>query len=534
MTYTLRPYQRAAVADFLRYFETHAGNPIIVMPAGSGKSLVIAECIRIAVEAGTRCLVTTHVKELVEQDAEKLEALMPPGTVGVYSAGLGRRDTSQPVIVAGIQSVFRKIDELTEAGEFGLVFVDEAHLVPHDKTGRYRELIDALLARNPYLKTVGFTATPFRMKGGYLHAGKSRVFTHIAHSVDIVKLIDEGFLSPIVAKSPETKFDTSNVAVRGGEFVTKALEEIVDDDERVSKAVEEIVTQGADRNSWLVFCCSVKHAQHVAEEIRGHGIRTEIVTGDTASGDRDRLIADFREGRIRCIVNISVLTTGFDAPGTDLVVLLRPTRSAALFVQMVGRGMRIAPGKKDALVLDFGQNVQRHGPINSIQVDAKTDVDGELEAAPTKECPECLSILHAAIRECPDCGFLFPEPKPKHAIRAASVDVIARPKVSVLSVDFMSHARHKGKNGKRDSVVVTYLAGLRQFREWLCFEHGGYAASKAADWWAERSPGTPVPETVADALERLGQGEATRPEEIRIEEGPSQYPNVLARIGAVA
>ena len=140
----------------------------------------------------------------------------------------------------------------------------------------------------------------------------------------------------------------------------------MDRDDVTRAAVAEIVRHGEGRGSWLVFCSGVAHARHVRDAIRGHGVSCETVTGDTPGPERDGILAAFKAGRLRCVTNANVLTTGFDAPGTDLIALLRPTKSVGLYVQMVGRGTRLAEGKEDCLVLDFAGNTARHGPIDTV------------------------------------------------------------------------------------------------------------------------------------------------------------------------
>lgn len=526
MSYTLRPYQQESVDALLAYFQHQKGHPILVLPTGAGKSVILAEIIRLALGWNSRCLMTTHVKELVEQNAEKMEALLPPGVVGVNSAGLGRRDFDHPVICAGIQSVHRHVDRL---GAFDLVLIDECHLVPQERQGRYREMLDELLVLNPRTKVVGLTATPYRMRGGYLHTGADSIFTDIAHEVDVVRLIQEGFLAPLTTKRPKNEIDVSGVKIQGGEFQAKALDLVVGEASRVRLAVEEIVQRGKDRRSWLVFACSVAHAGLILDELRSHGVAAEMVTGKTPKGDRRRLIQDYKDGYLRALVSVGVLTTGFDAPQTDLLAVLRPTRSPGLYVQIMGRGMRIADGKEDCLVLDFGGNALRHGPVNAIQIIDRSASDGEDEA-PAKECPECASVIHAALRECPDCGFLFPEPEVKHRAKAAEEDVLAQPEIVELDVDQVSYMRHRGKGGKPDSLRVTYLCGLKTVSAWRCFEHEGVASKLGRNWWRRRSPGTIAPETVGEALERAAAGELKQPRAIRVEQGAGAYPTVKAEL----
>jgi len=526
MTYTLRDYQETSVDDLIRYFYTNPGHPIVAMPTGSGKSLVIAEFARRALEWGSRVVVATHVKELVEQDYEKLHALLP-GQVGINSAGVGRRDFDHPIVCAGVQSIYRQAHRFQPPD---LLLIDECHLVPHTAGGMYRTLIEAWLEMKPAMRVVGFTATPFRMYRGHLHCGPHRIFTDIAHSVDVVKLIDDGWLSPLVAKRAKGALDLAGIGKKRGEFDAAMVEAAADDDTRVRLAVEEIVERGADRRSWLVFACSVAHAHHVRQELERHGIRTGVVTGKTPKVDRERLIADYRDGVLRALVNVNVLTTGFDAPQTDLLAVLRPTESPVLYVQMMGRGMRIAPGKEDCLVLDFGGNVERHGPINNLSIrrgaGSAEGNGGDVERAPTRVCPDCDSVVHANATECPDCGMQFPRPIARHATQADEAEVVARKRDVVLPVADVSYGVHR-KKGKPDSLKVTYLCGLRTYSEWVCLEHDGYAGEKARAWWRGRTAHeNEAPVSVAEALNR--QEELVRPAAIRVQVG-GKYDRVIGQ-----
>ena len=214
---------------------------------------------------------------------------------------------------------------------------------------------------------IGFTATPYRLDSGMLHEGKGALFTDIAYEVSVRQLIDDGYLCPLVSKAAETKLDVSGVGSRGGEFIPGQLQAAVDLPEITEAAIDEVVRLGADRRSWLAFCAGVEHATHVAEAIRARGFTAATIFGDTPKPERDRIIAAFKRGEIRALASMGVLTTGFNAPGVDLIAMLRPTKSTGLYVQMAGRGTRLAPGKADCLVLDFAGNVARHGPIDAVK-----------------------------------------------------------------------------------------------------------------------------------------------------------------------
>jgi superfamily II DNA or RNA helicase len=365
----LRDYQRAAIDSIYAYFERHDGHPLLVLPTGAGKSIVLAAFVQevLATWPKQRIMMLTHVKELIAQNADKLLALWPRAPLGIFSAGLKSRDTAYPITFAGIQSVYRKPQLF---GHQDLVIIDEAHLVAKSAEGMYRDFLGALAERNPALKVIGLTATPYRLRGGMLHQGDERLFTHIAYDLPVTTLIDRGYLCPLVPKQTTAEIDTSSVHSRAGEFIARELEAAAEAGDNVAKAVEEIVQHGQDRRSWLVFCVGVSHAEAVTAELRRHGVSTALVLGETPAAERDQLLGDYKAGRVRALVNVGVLTTGFDAPETDLLAVLRPTQSTGLYVQIMGRGMRTAPGKDNCIaegelvLTDAGlvpiESVQRH------------------------------------------------------------------------------------------------------------------------------------------------------------------------------
>ena len=317
------------------------------MPTGTGKSVVIAEFIRSALEhwSDTRVLMVTHVKELIEQNHAALKRNWPEAPAGIYSAGLGQKDIAAQVMCAGIQSIYQKAYEVRHCD---LLLIDECHLIPRRSTAMYGTFINELKQLNPALKVVGFTATPFRLDSGSLIEGDDRMFHDIAYELPVLDCIEDGYLSEVVSKATDTTLDVTGVGTSGGDFILKQLEAAVNVDEKTQAAVDEIVAKGRDRGSWLIFCAGVNHAEAVRDIVRERGVTAEMITGATPAVERARIIDDFRRGKLQCVTNMNVLTTGFDAPGVDLIGMLRPTKSPGLFVQMVGRGMRIANGKEDA------------------------------------------------------------------------------------------------------------------------------------------------------------------------------------------
>lgn len=508
---TLRPYQAAAKQSVLDYWSRGGGNPLVDMATGLGKSVTIAELTRDVLDnyPGMRVLMLVHVRELVAQNAAALLRLWPQAPVGIYSAGLGRRDTTQRILFASIQSVYRRAKEI---GEFDIVIIDEAHLVPNGGEGMYRALLDKLREVRPDLRVVGFTATPFRMDSGRLDDGDARLFDEIVYSYGIAKGIDDGWLAPLVSKMGATEIDVSQVAKRGGEFVSGALEAAADDEAITRAAVSEIITRGSDRRSWLTFCSGVKHAHHVRDEFRRQGVHAETITGDTHPGDRARFIEDFKAGRLRVLTNANVLTTGFDAPGLDLIALLRPTLSPGLLVQMLGRGTRLAPDKSDCLVLDFTGTIRRLGPVDTLTVDRRPGRKGpptaKVDDVRAKECPVCKTLAALNTRTCVMCSHEWPLDRARHEAEADDVAILSRdlkrqPPEEISVLTWM--ARRHVKPGSPDSMRVTYSAGLMTFPEWILLEHTGQGRFRAERWWSAHGGALPVPNSVTEALERWGE-----------------------------
>lgn len=401
----LRPYQIAAVDAVYEHLRERDDNPCVVIPTGGGKTPVISTICRDAVtQWNGRVLVLAHVKELLQQSAEKLQLICPDVPIGIYSAGLKRRDTVEPVLVAGIQSVYRRPNEI---GHFDLILVDECHLIPADGEGMYLSFLEAAKEINPHVRVIGFTATPFRLKSGMI-CGPENILNHVCYEVGVKELIRDGYLSPLISKAGKAKADTSALHVRAGEFVADEVEALMDGDDIVRDACNEISEHTSDRAACLIFAASVAHAEHVADVLsEATGCDVGCIFGHTVSEDRDDIIGCFKSGSLKYLVNVNVLTTGFDAPHVDCVVLLRPTLSPGLYYQMVGRGFRLAEGKNDCLVLDFGGNVLRHGPVDALTIKEPGKGDGE---APAKECPECQAIIAASFTACPHCGYEFPPP----------------------------------------------------------------------------------------------------------------------------
>jgi len=509
----LRDYQQEAVAAVYDHLRTRDDNPCVVIPTGGGKTPVIAQVCKDAVTLWNgRILVLAHVKELLEQTARTLSEMAPELDIGVYSAGLGSRDTEHAVIVAGIQSVYRRAPEL---GRFDLIMIDEAHLLPPDGEGMYRSFLADAQVINPNARLIGLTAMPFRMSTGMI-CEPENLLNHVCYEVGVKELIVQGYLCPLKTKAGREKVDTDGLHVRGGEYIAGEVEELMDTDNLVRSACEEIIEHTEDRHSCLIFASGIEHGRHVARVLREeHGVSVGEVYGHTPPAERDELIARFRgnsDGLFReplhYLVNVNVLTTGFDAPNIDCIAMLRPTMSPGLYYQQVGRGFRIHESKQDCLVLDLGGNVLRHGPVDQVRISERFQSDGE---APAKECPECHSVIAAGYCVCPDCGYEFPPPeKSKHDAKASTAgilsDQVSFSDYAVQEVFYSVHRKNGAPEDHPRTMRVEYQIGWQQWQsEFICFEHTGWARAKAESWWRQRSD-WPVPDTAREAVEIAGRG----------------------------
>jgi DNA repair protein RadD len=502
----LRPYQEAAKAAVYDHLRARDDNPCVVIPTAGGKTPVIASLCKDAVVCWDgRVLVLAHVKELLQQTADKLTKVCPEVRFGVYSAGLRRRDTAQAVIVAGIQSVYQRACELDG---FDLVLVDEAHLIPAEGEGMYRQFLADARTVNPNVRVVGFTATPFRLRTGPICAPDG-ILNVVCYEVGVRELIRDGYLCPLVTKAGTIQVDTGALHVRGGEYVASEVEDLMDQDSLVRAACAEVVWQTRDRQARLLFASGVAHGQHIVRVLReDHGQECGFVCGDTPAAERDATLARFRAGELKHLCNVNVLTTGFDAPHVDCVALLRPTLSPGLYYQMVGRGFRLHPGKANCLVLDFGGNVLRHGPVDQVRAEPKSRGTGP---PPAKECPECHALIATGYARCPDCGHAFPPPeRRRHAPKASEAAVLSgqvtTTRYAVQDVRYSVHRKRGAEEDAPRTLRVDYKVGWNKYQsEWVCFEHTGYARQRAVAWWRQRSP-DPVPATAREAADLANNG----------------------------
>jgi DNA repair protein RadD len=514
---TLRPYQEDAKAAVYTHLRMRNDNPCVVIPTAGGKTPVMASICQDAVNLWNgRVLILAHVKELLEQSADKLNSICPEIEFGIYSAGLNRRDANAPVIVAGIQTVYKRARELNV---FDLAIVDEAHMIPAEGDGMYRQFLKDAYIVNPNLRIIGFTATPFRLKSGPI-CTPDGVLNDICFQVGVRELIRDNFLCPVITKAGISKAQTDTLHVRDGDYVANEVEDLMDQHQLVEGACRELASYTHDRHVVLIFASGIKHGRHLVRTLQNqHNIACGFVTGETSKADRRELLTRFRHGQLKYLCNVGVLTTGFDAPNIDCVAIVRPTMSPGLYYQMVGRGFRVHPGKQNCLVLDFGGNVLRHGPVDQIQ---HSGIEFFRHGkAPAKECPICHTVMAAGYARCQDCGFEFPQPvRQKHVVNATEAMIlssqITTTTYAVRDVFYSVHTKRDAAEDAPRSMRVEYKIGFHKYKsEWICFEHKGYARAKAVAWWTQRSRDG-VPDTAQEAVDLASTGGLAVPTSITV------------------
>lgn len=383
----LRPYQQEAVARVVAHFRASSDPALVVLPTGSGKSLVIAELARLA---RGRVLVLAHVRELVEQNHAKYQAYGL--TADIFSAGLKRKEAGRQVVFGSVQSVVRNLPSFSDAN-FTLLVIDESHRVSLSEDASYRQVIEHLRHYNPHLKILGLTATPYRLGQGFIYyrhhhgmvrGGEESFFRDCVFEQPLRLMVKQGYLAaPKRLDMAVEGYDFSALMPSSsGLFQEEALNRVVAGSRATPDIIGEIIQRAHDRQGVMIFAATVAHA----EEIMGYlpSDTAALITGATPSVQRTALIDAFKARELKYLVNVAVLTTGFDAPHVDLIAILRPTESVSLYQQMVGRGLRLSPGKQDCLILDYAGNPW---DIFAPEVgEPKPDSDSEPVQV---ECPAC-------------------------------------------------------------------------------------------------------------------------------------------------
>ena len=471
----LREYQSRALSMLYDWLGNNTGHPCVVLPTGSGKSIVIAELCRKAITEWpeTHIVMLTRSVELINQNAEKLRAIWPGAPMGIYSASAGKKQLGEPITIGGPLSIVRVTKKI---GHCDLLLVDEAHDISHKDEGSYRKIINDFMAINPSMRVIGFTASPFRLGHGMI-TDKPAIFDALIEPISIEELIFKGYLATLRSKQTSFKLDTSSVHKRGGDFIESELQAAVDTSDNNDAMIDEVINRSDDRKSWMFFATGVKHAEHLRDILLSRGVSAVSVTGDMAKKDREQSISDFKAGKITAITQVGCLNVGFDHPAIDLLVMARPTMSPGLYLQQAGRGMRPHTGKADCLVLDFAGVVATHGPITNVQPPKKGgDGNGE---APVKACENCDELVHISVMVCPACDHPFP-PREVKKLQLHDDDIMGL-EGQELEVTSWTWRWHTSKASGKQMLAVTYYGSLSDgpITEYLPILHEGYAGQMA-------------------------------------------------------
>lgn len=519
----LRPYQSEALAAVLSAMRDER---FILLQAatGAGKTILFSELIRRCMtEYSMRVGVIAHREVLVRQARDKLLKVWPEGRgrIGMACASAEKHmDVEAPVIIGSPQTLVKRFDSMPP---LHLVIIDECHRVPpRNEKSQYRELIERLTDYYPKLRVLGVTATPYRLGHGMIYGdmcrpGAKNWWERLQCSIGISELQEQGYLVPMRAKEAEDiDADLEDVRTDKGEFNTADLSGLMERDIHVGSAVAAWEQYGEGRVHVVAFAVTISHAEKLAAAFRSKGIEAGCVhSGMTADARRAALDA-FERGETRVICNVGVLTEGWDCTAVDCMLMCRPTMSPALYVQMIGRGLRPHPGKEDCLVLDLSGNCRRHGDPDHPIVDIPTGGRGRKRADRMKTCERCAEMCPPDASVCPACGWAFPEPEASPPVAEHAIDT----SITMTDVHFGPHTAevlqvippvaHVSKAGNV-MLKLTLLCALPgrtpiTVNQFMDIEGMGslYGQSRARMLW-RRLAGTEPPETVAEARERAGE-----------------------------
>ena len=520
----LRYYQKDAVDETLKWLDTQSTYPLIVLPTGSGKTIVFTTIIKQLFERDPDCriLILAHRQELISQAKDKLLSVWPCAPCGILAAGLKEFDDVSPVVIAS-RDTLATPKRLENTTHFDYIIVDEAHHVGLEKASRYQKIFNHFNAAQHYApKIFGVTATPYRMGQGFIYGLGDEFFGGVSYQIGIPQLIKDGYLCRLSAFKVNDKAvidaSTARVKFKGGDYRESDLEKLAMEDQVMLAIIADWIDKAYSKGrlSTVFFCVTVAHANKMCLLLQNAGIEAAVVTANTPNDERADILERFENGVIHALCNVAVLTEGWDAPRTDCIALLRPTKSLGLYVQICGRGMRTWGDKKDCLLLDYGENMNRHGCIDKARPNTKSDEESKIwicaEITPAGQ--PCLAINDWVDKKCIECGAEKPKgaaPPPRGKPEIAKDRVAAQGSVlsdeaglsikefeKIKEVEFARAEKKKSKSGN-EYLNVTFKLVDEFWPQSMPFMIGmngpaGIIAKKK--WKACAANGTPVPYTI--------------------------------------
>lgn len=532
---TLRPYQQAALEAVVAACQQEK-YLLLQAATGAGKTILFSKLIETFItQYQMRILVLAHREILVRQAYQKLVRVWPEAALctGLACKSVsGQVELERPVVIGSPQTILRRLGEMPPVH---LVIVDEAHrLPPRHRPSQYREMIEGLERYYPQLRLLGVTATPYILNHGYIYGaqckpGNINWFPRLHFQISIGELIEQGYLVPYLAReAKEMASELAKVRTTAGEYNLNALGDLMGREVHIKSAVQAYEQWGEGRKHVVVFCVTIAHAEKVAEAFARAGYASGVVHSKQPRQERRQTLARFERGELQVIANMGVLTEGWDSTAVDCILLCRPTLSPALYVQMVGRGLRPHPGKKDLLILDLGNNCRYHGDPDHPHVhvpNGKKKKSLPLDTVRARACPNCGLLNPLGAAECSHCGYLWP---PEVLMEAAVPQEMrelewAPKRVRVLRWKGVVHRSARGnwmirlmldcRNGGREAITVS---------EFLDIEGQASAWSKDRAQRIWRAFGRePVPTSIEEARRRLG--ELSLPPEVTIKKRGKYY-----------
>ena len=532
----LRPYQITALNSIHNALKQQK-EVLLQAIMGAGKTVIITRLInRYFKETDRKFLILAHKQELVEQFEKTFREMsdVPFHEIGISCAGLKQKDTHKRITIGTVQTF---VNQAEHYGYTDLLVIDEAHKIEIGKGSQYDQIINMLRSHNAKLRIIGITATPFRLGHGFIYGDKctgKNLFQNLTHHIMYEELREQGYLMKLegkVAVAEQYQQDISHVG-KNGDYVLNQLGDMMSKAIHLQTAVDAIHEHCRDFKCICVFCCTIDHAEKLKNLL---GEECTTVHSKLTEIERFQNIADWKSGKKRIITSVNILIEGFDHPPLDCLVCARPTLSTSLYLQSVGRVLRTSPGKEKAFFLDLTDNTERFGTdLDHVRVKVPKKVSEaiEKERKNWKECPECDCQVHISRMICPKCGYEWDMREYEEALNIPDTKDIVFNEPEEYQVNYMQFERHQ-KEGKPDSVRVEYwnngyFSRFPIVSEWLCFDHGGFAAEKAKQWWQEHCDDPKIPETVDEALKWISES-CRQPVKIWVKKDANGFKKIVDR-----
>lgn len=529
MGIVLREYQEEMVSSTL------AAMPIdqfilLMAGTGAGKTIFFCTLIQRLLEKwpGLRIAILAHRGLLVTQALLKLIKVWPEGKgkIGIASRSVNSRvNVNAPVTIGTIQTLISRTEK---TAPFDIIIIDEVHRVaPKNTKSQYQSFLKTMTQYNQNVRVIGLTATPFRLGHGYIYStmcrpGKENWFPHLHYRVGIKELQEKGFLCEYRAKEVvNIESDLKTISV-SGDYNIGELSDIMSQNQQLGSALHAFETYAADRKHILIFCVTIEHAEKL-KELFAEKYKTACIHSKMPKGQCDMILREFEAGRIRIVCNVGMLTEGWDSPAVDCILMCRPTKSAALYVQMAGRGLRPHKDKTDVLILDLANNCREHGDPNNPEIPIPNRQSKKTEAI-LKACPKCFELMPVAAKICKGCGYQWPveiieengSPEMQDIKWGEAIE--NKPfNMDVKYVEISEHISKKGNRMVKVSLSNDSFINRMEVNEFMMFDPDShpFARGKAIQTWISLVKTEP-PRNVDEALDRHGELEMSIPPQIQV------------------